>query len=231
MAQRFDGFPPAGLAFLRELAANNTKDWFEPRKKVFEQQVKAPMVALIEAVNAELAVFAPEYAVANPAKSVSRIFRDTRFSADKSPYHTHVSVVLPRNGAPKEAAAGFFLAVRPAQVEILGGVYMPGKEHLEALRRAFVAREAELRALVAGVEAAGTVGTLQGERLKRLPRGFESVESAGDLVRLTQAYFLASLPAEAALEGSIVGEISERFRLLTPFVRFLDEILAGVPSA
>ena len=100
MAASFPGFPKAGLAFLADLKQNNTRDWFQPRKEIFESQVKAPMAALVEAFNSHLVKFAPDYDN-HPAKAVYRIYRDTRFSKDKTPYKTHIAAILPRRGLQK----------------------------------------------------------------------------------------------------------------------------------
>ena len=100
----FPGFPAEGLEFLRKLAKNNKREWFQPRKEIFEAKVKQPMIELVEAVNAELLKFAPDH-INDPKKAVYRIYRDTRFSADKTPYKTHIAAVFPPRGRPREASA------------------------------------------------------------------------------------------------------------------------------
>src|SRR5207244_3382352 len=103
----FPGFPSEALTFLRGLARNNRRDWFQPRKEIFETKVKAPMIELVEAVNAELLKFAPDY-INDPKKAIYRIYRDTRFSPDKTPYKTHIAAVFPRRGLDRQAGAGFY---------------------------------------------------------------------------------------------------------------------------
>jgi len=90
----FPGFPPEALTFLRSLKRNNRREWFQPRKEIFETKVKAPIIQLVEAINAELLDFAPEH-ITDPKKAVYRIYRDTRFSADKTPYKTHIAAIFP----------------------------------------------------------------------------------------------------------------------------------------
>ena len=92
--------PPEALTFFRSLARNNNRDWFQPRKELFETKVKAPMVELVESLNAEFAKFAPEY-INDPKKAARlphRIYRDTRFSSDKTPYKTHLAAIFPKRG-------------------------------------------------------------------------------------------------------------------------------------
>src|SRR6267142_6110303 len=81
----FAGFPAEGMQFFRSLARNNRREWFQPRKQIYDDQLKAPMMELVTALNAEMMRFAPNY-VAEPAKAIYRVYRDTRFSKDKTPY-------------------------------------------------------------------------------------------------------------------------------------------------
>ena len=82
-------FPPEALTFLRGLARNNDRDWFNARKQTYETKLKAPMLEIVEAINAELMDFAPEH-VTDPKRAIYRIYRDTRFSNDKTPYKTQI---------------------------------------------------------------------------------------------------------------------------------------------
>src|SRR5580658_7327560 len=97
---RFQGFPAEGIAFLRSLKKNNDREWFTPRKETFEEKVKKPMIELVGAIHEEMARFASDY-VGEPAKCVYRIYRDTRFSKDKTPYKTFASALLLRKGFDK----------------------------------------------------------------------------------------------------------------------------------
>ena len=108
MSAGFPGFPPEAMTFLRGLARNNRREWFLPRKEVFEECVRAPMIRLVEALNAAMADFAPAY-VTDPHKAVFRIYRDVRFSADKTPYKTHIAAAFSRRGMVKHGAAGYLL--------------------------------------------------------------------------------------------------------------------------
>lgn len=228
----FDGYPREGLEFLAGLAAHNDKAWYEPRKAVYEQAVKQPTIELVAALNDELARCAPDYRVPDPARAVPRLHRDTRFSKDKSPYKTEIGVVLPRAGVPKEEAAGFFFSIGPTEVTVLGGTYLPGPPQLAALRHALATRTDELRALVTAPALVAAMGELQGDRLQRVPKGYPPDHPAGDLLRHTQLYFRTRLPVAVAGTGALVGEISRRLELMTPFVTALDAILetARTPS-
>src|SRR5438552_2230000 len=101
----FAGFPPEGITFLRGLKKNNKRAWFQPRKEIYDQKVKAPMLDLVTALMGRLADFAPDH-VADPNTAIYRIYRDTRFSNDKTPYKTHIAAVFPRRNLEKHGGAG-----------------------------------------------------------------------------------------------------------------------------
>jgi len=93
----FPGFPPEGLAFFAGLQRNNRREWFQPRKAIFEETLKQPMREFVDSLNSAMTRFAPEYAT-DPEKAIYRIYRDTRFSKDKTPYKTHIGALLLRRG-------------------------------------------------------------------------------------------------------------------------------------
>src|SRR5438445_3128911 len=129
----FPGFSPDAVKFLRALKRNNRRDWFQPRKEKYEALIKSPMLEFVACLNEEMARFAPAY-VTPPEKAVYRIYRDTRFSPDKTPYKTHVAAIFPRRGLPKHCGAGLYFSVSPVEIAVAGGVYMPGPDQLLAIR-------------------------------------------------------------------------------------------------
>ena len=120
---RFPGFSPDALAFLRALKRNNRREWFQPRKeKPYEALIKAPMLEFVGGLNEEMARFAPAY-VTPPAKAVYRIYRDTRFSPDKTPYKTHIAAIFPHQRAVKREGAVFYLHFTEKELLAFGGVW------------------------------------------------------------------------------------------------------------
>ena len=142
----------------------------------------------MEAVNAELAGFAPEY-LTEPAKAVYRIYRDTRFSNDKTPYKTHIAANLHKQGADKHAAAGYYFSVGAEEIEIAAGVYMPGPEELLRLRQHISEHFEEFSKLAADKTVTKLVGTLQGEALSRPPKGFSAEDPALEWIKKKQWYY------------------------------------------
>lgn len=225
MRSPFPGFPPDALRFFRALVRNNRRDWFLPRKPFFEERVRQPMRQLVEALNAALRGFAPEY-VTDPGEAVYRFYRDTRFSSDKSPYKDHIAATFPRRGLARHQGAGYYFQVSHRGVGIGGGVYLPPPDTLLAIRHRLAEDHARFRRLAAAPALRRLFGELQGERLARVPKGFGSAHPAADLLRFKQFLFYTELPAEVATSPALYAEILKRFRAMAPFMEFLNTPLA-----
>ena len=224
MKSGFPGFSPEAMAFFRGLKKNNRREWFQARKETFEDKVKSPMVELVGALNRELARFAPGYAT-DPQKAIYRIYRDTRFSHDKAPYKTHIAAVFTRRGLEKHASAGLYFSVSPDEIEVAGGVYMPGPDQLLAIRNLLAASHAEFRRILQRKTLRTLMGDLWGEQLTRVPKGFSADHPAQDLLRRKQWLVYVLLDPSLATSPSLLREISRRFRAMAPFVEFLNRPL------
>ena len=212
-------FPPEGIAFLKNLARNNRREWFQPRKEIFETKLKEPMAALVEAINKELFRFAPDY-VTDPKKAIYRIYRDTRFSADKSPYKTHIAAVFPRRGLDRQAGAGFYFHVSTKSVGVAAGAYMPGPEQLLAVRTWMAANHEQFRK--AARKPLKVMGELQGGTLSRMPKGFDPAHPAGDLIRMKQWLYWKELDLKLATSPKLLQELVACFRASAPVIEILN---------
>lgn len=226
MGSGFAGFPQEAISFFRGLRKNNKREWFQPRKPVFDEKVKAPMVELVNALNAEMMKFAPDY-VTDPQAAIYRLYRDTRFSADKTPYKDHIAASFIRRGTEKHAAAGFYFSVSDKNSEVAGGVYLPGKEQLLAIRTFLLENHEEFRELLAQKKLQELLGGIQGQRLTRPPKGFPAGHAAEDLIRYKQWYVYAYLDSGVVTTPKLLPELVERFRLMTPLIDFLNRPLTG----
>ncbi|WP_373048635.1 DUF2461 domain-containing protein [Vulgatibacter sp.] len=223
-------FPADGVQLLKELTEKNDKRFFEANKARYENTVKLPMAAIVESLNAKLEGFAPAY-VTPPKKAMPRIHRDTRFSADKSPYKTEAAAIFPCQGKEKQEAAGYFFRVTTTGADLLGGVYMPGPEQLARIRAAIAAKPAAFRKLIGGKKLQDLFGPMQGEKLVRVPKGFDADHPAAELLKHKQFYFATSLPLEVATSNELVPEVAARFKVLAPFVQWLDAALGNDAAA
>ena len=211
-------FPPEAIKFFKGLEKNNNREWFQPRKEIFDTKVKEPMLALVEEINAELLKFAPEH-ITEPKKAVYRIYRDTRFSKDKTPYKTHLAAIFPRRGLGKDAAAGFYFHVSAKEVGIACGAYAPGPEQLLKIRHFIEGNHNLFRV------SNKLMGSLQGSTLTRVPKGFHAEHPAADLVKMKQWYWWIALDAALVTSPKLKSEIVKRFRAMAPMVELLNRPL------
>jgi uncharacterized protein (TIGR02453 family) len=225
-------FTTEAMKFLRGLARNNDREWFEARRDVYERALKAPMLALVEEINGAMEEFAPEH-VRPPHKITMRIYRDIRFSANKLPYKTHLAAWWSRRGMEKTSGGGFYLQVSPKEVIVAAGVYMPEREQLLTIRRWMSKNHEAYRASVkklmkAKSSGGGAFQAIDAQALTRMPRGFAADDPADELVRAKNWGVRALLPAELALEPVLAREIVRRFRMTAPLVETLNgAILKG----
>jgi uncharacterized protein (TIGR02453 family) len=215
------------VAFLRSLKRNNDREWFKARKDDYESHVRGPMVALLGRLAEDFRSFAPEF-VADPKVSLYRIYRDTRFSEDKTPLKTHAAAHFP-NRTLRKQGGGLYFEVAPTWVWIGGGIYMPETHELAAIRSHIDAHHRKLRKVVESKKFVATVGELHGEQLTRVPRGYPKDHPAAHYLRFRQFLAGREFPAEFAYDRRFYPELLKVFREVAPLVRFLNEPLLARP--
>lgn len=228
----FTGFRPAAFTFLRGLARQNTKPWFEAHRAAYERELRDPMRALVEEVDVHLAGIAPEI-VGDPRRSVFRIHRDVRFSKDKSPYKTNAACQFYHQDAGRGAGqdavgagAGFYFQVAPGDCFAAAGIWMPARPALHRIREALAEEWEAFDAIVRAPAFRRLTGGLDEEAmLKRMPRGFDEGHPAARWLRYQS--FTVTIPmADAdALDPTLPRRLARQFRTLTPFVRWLNEAI------
>src|SRR6185436_16978168 len=214
----FPGFSPEAVTFLRSLKRNNRREWFQPRKEIFETKLKAPMIELVEAVNAELLKFAPDH-ITDPKKAVYRIYRDTRFSPDKTPYKTHIAAIFPNHALEKHSSAGFYFHLTAKSVGIAAGSYMPGPDELRAVRAWIGENHKKFRA--AAAQPHKLLGKLEGSAVTRMPKGFDPGHPAADLIKMKQWLYWVELETKIATTPRLLAELVKRFRAAAPVIAML----------
>jgi uncharacterized protein (TIGR02453 family) len=222
-------FSEESLKFLRALKRNNRREWFDPRKAQFEAVLKAPMLKVVEGVTAAMAAFAPDH-VRPAQKCMMRIYRDTRFSNDKTPYKTQVAAWWSRHGLEKTSGGGFYFHLSANDLTIAAGVYMPEREQLMAIRTFLLEHHAELRHLLADKKLRKFFALDHGEMLSRPPKGFPKEHPAMDLLKCRQWAVFVKLPVEEALEPALVKTIVMHYRAAAPLVGLLNQPLMAAPK-
>lgn len=230
-------FSPRSLRFLRQLRRNNNREWFMARKADFEESLLQPMTEFVEEVDVVLATLAPEI-TGSPRRSIFRIYRDVRFSRDKSPYKTNMGCWFTHgragHGTGSEthgAGAGFYFHLEPGGAFAGAGIWMPPRPALNRIRSAIAEAPGDLEALLGSRRVKARFGNLSDEsRLKRVPRPWAADHPAADLLRYGSFTVSAPLADREVTSPSLVRQVTRDFSLVLPFVRWLNSAL-GYPPA
>lgn len=182
------------------------------------------MVVLLERLAGDFPAFAPDL-VAEPRVSLYRIYRDTRFSDDKSPLKTHVAAHFPSRRFPKGQGAGLYVEIAPRWVWVGGGSYMPSSTDLRAIRASVALRHRELHRIVTSPAFVRGAGGLGGEQLSRVPRGYAKDHPAADYLRHKQFIAGREFPANFATSPRFYSEVLLVFRAVFPLVDFLNRAM------
>lgn len=232
-AAPFTGFDPTALQFLADLAANNDRAWFKPRKTEFERLLKRPMEALCVALAAEFdALHLP--LEADPRHSPFRIYRDVRFSRDKSPYKTHLGADFPWNDSrgdaerPRGAVGGYF-HLEPGNIFVGGGMWHPERARLAAFREKLDRDPSAVFRAIEDPRFVSVFGSVTGESLTRNPKGFPSDHPYGQLLRLKDVVFSRPLSDHDVFSPDLPRTIARDLLAARPVLLFLDK-LAGTPA-
>jgi uncharacterized protein (TIGR02453 family) len=221
----FTGMPDEGLAFLEDLEERNTRDFFDANKALFRAQVQAPFAALVEAAAARLRRSVPD--IGRP--KVFRIYRDLRFSKDKTPYKTSMSASVPSRPPAEDGRpgvdTGFYVNVGPAGLYVASGLYHPGRPELERVRAAIADPDSgpELEAILRRAAAKGLEPYL--DPLQRAPRTYPADHPRAWLLKarslvLNRQHDRAPWLQTAELLDHLVAD----WKAMIPFNRWLERV-------
>jgi uncharacterized protein (TIGR02453 family) len=210
------------LAFLQLLGKNNNRDWFHAHKSEYVQHHENAIAfadSVLEKMNGH-----DNIETLSGKKSLFRIYRDVRFSKDKSPYKTHWGGGLKR--ATKQLRGGYYFHIQPGgQSFVGGGFWAPNKEDLFRIREEIASDAEELRAIINSKEIQTTFGALYGEQLKTAPKGFDKDHPDIDLLRFKQFVFIKKFSDEEVLEAQFDAVVNETFKKLRPFLDLMSDVL------
>jgi uncharacterized protein (TIGR02453 family) len=230
-------FTARSLTFLRGLARNNRRNWFEAHRADYESEILAPLRALVEEMDVRLASLAPEI-VGDPRRSVFRIYRDVRFSKDKSPYKTHAACWFYHRDASHRVGqeshgggGGLYFQIAPGESFTGGGIWMPPREALAKLRDAMAEKPAAFERTVLAPAVRRRLGALDDEAvLTRVPRGYAPDHKAARWLRY-KSFTLGRALTDAQATGSKLPDLlAQDFALMLPLVRWINGAL-GLKSA
>jgi uncharacterized protein (TIGR02453 family) len=215
-------FKPALFKFLKDLAANNDRDWFQANSERYEEQLRQPALRFIEDFGSRLATVSPHF-VASAKKSggsLFRIHRDVRFSHDKSPYKTYTGIQFRHEAGKNAHAPGFYLHLQPKQVFVGVGTWRPDTETVTAIRNAIAADPAGWKKAVGGKRFNSTF-EMAGESLKRPPRGFDADHPLIEEIKRKDFIAVRNLSQAAVCATTFDRDLAALFRTGAPLMRFL----------
>ncbi len=215
------------LQFLYELSQNNNRDWFTKNKKRFETQVKAPFEAFVGALIQKIRAFDPDIQI-TPKESIFRIYRDTRFSADKTPCKTHMAAVFTAKGrktTEQWVYPGYYFQLSYGSLNLGGGAYFLDKDMLNKVRQAIAQHPATFRKLIEEPGFVQKYGELKGEKNKILPPEFKEAAQTEPLLYQKQFYFMAEIDPEVVLRPDALEVLADYFKAAKPVNDFFRQAL------
>jgi uncharacterized protein (TIGR02453 family) len=223
----FAGFPKEALSFLRRLKRNNNRPWFQKHKDEYEENVRFPMECLIATIGPKLADVAPDFDF-HPKKSIFRIYRDTRFSNNKTPYKTNIAASFqPRGKKSPTEQPGLYLGIDLGEIFIGGGLYMPSGEQLKSIRHSIAERPEEYLALIEDPAFKKMFGAVIGEKLVKAPLGYPKDHPMIVHLRLKQFFVGKEYGEEECLKPRFAETAGKVLLGTMPFVRWLEKALKG----
>jgi uncharacterized protein (TIGR02453 family) len=228
----FPGFPEETVTFLSDLAKNNKKTWFDAHRTDYDKYIMEPARAFTEALGERLTSIAPGI-IAEPRVngSIFRIYRDTRFSKDKTPYKTHLGIFCWEGEGPKMECPGFYFHLQPPNLMLGGGVHLFSKPLLEEFRRSVVHPQhgMKLAGAVAKVSKSLNIG---GHHYKRVPRGYDQDHPFAQFLLFNGLTARSEEPTPAALHGpDIVDHCFDVYRKMLPVHEWLLGMAARAHAA
>ena len=211
----------SGFNFLKTLKKNNNREWFNAHKAVYQKElelVETFAEALLQELNKHDVI-----ETLSGKKSLHRIYRDIRFSNDKTPYKANWSGNFKR--ATKYRRGGYYFHFEPGNSYIAGGFWGPNAQDLKRIRDDIAFDATPMRKILKSRTFITTFGTLKGEQLKTAPKGFDAAHEAIDLIRYKQFLLIRKFPDEDVLSKHFLKEASQTFKNMRPFFDYMSEVL------
>lgn len=205
------------LAFLKELEANNNREWFTEHKATFkahESEIKLFYSSVMENLNKHDQI---------EKMKVFRIYRDVRFSKDKTPYKAHFAGSFARAGV--ERRGGYYLRIKPGETFIATGFWDPNKEDLLRIRKELEIDASDFREIINESSFKETWGSLQGEAVKTAPKGFDKEHEAIKLIRHKQFIFVRNFTDKEVMSKDFLKVVDESFKAIRPYFDLMSSIL------
>lgn len=208
------------LAFLDQLARNNNKPWFEKNKDAYTTE-KEDFEQFVTTVLAGLSALDPAFKQLTAKDCVMRIYRDVRFSKDKSPYKLNFGAGF-SSGGKKFPGAGYYLHVEPGKCFAGGGIWQPEGPMLKAIRQEIDYGFDEFKKIVEAKEFRKKFAQIDGDKLVKVPMGYGEDNPAIEYLRLKSFTVSGNLTDTDMTKKTAAATVNEVFAAMKPFVDFLN---------
>ena len=210
------------IDFLQELTKNNDREWFNANKKRYEKSVKEPFAAFVQTM-IDRVQEKDANVVITPKDAIFRIYRDTRFSKDKTPYKTHMSAIISAGGRKHMIKPGIYIQFGAEDARIYSGAYQLDKNQLQAVREAIASDLEGFEKLLKAKAFKEKFGEIYGDEHKRLPKEFQEAAEKQPLLYKKSFYFFAKFEPEMILKDNLADMLMEYYTAGQPLGRFLAE--------
>ena len=209
--------------FLIDLAGNNNRDWFNANRKRYETDVKEPFQAFIGDVIGRLKKHDKTLDGLSTKQCIFRIYRDIRFSKDKTPYKTQMSAVIAPGGRKDMDNVGIYLELSPEWIRVYSGMYRPSTEQKDKIRYTIAGKMSEFDKLISERKFKNLFGEVRGEKNKTVPKALKQEVQAQPLLYNKQWYFFNQMEPEEITNPKLVDLIEERYLVARPLASFLSD--------
>lgn len=209
------------LKFLKELAENNNREWFNDNRDRY-LTVKESCETFTARLIAAISEFVPATARMTPQECMYRIYRDIRFSNDKTPYKDHIGIFINPIGGKKGMPGGYYLHIQPGNCLLGGGVWCPTPPVLKALRQSIYDNIDEYLEIIENPEFRQIYPIVGEDLLKTVPKGFPKDWEHIDLLKPRSYTAMCPLKESDVTGSKAISQIAEKFRILKPFNDFLN---------
>jgi len=210
--------------FLGDLEINNNRDWFNENKIRFKEDVELPFEKFISDLIEALKKLNPNLNI-SAKDAIFRIYRDIRFSKDKTPYKIHMSAIISQGARKDYTSPGMYIELKANEIRLYFGVYEPDSKSLLKLRTYIADHTTELNKLISSTKFKDTFGEIKGEKSKVIPKEFKAIGEQQNLIYNKAFYFFTVLEENWIASSKLVNEVIRVYKLAQPINDFLAEAL------
>jgi len=207
-------------AFFKDLEKNNNREWFLENKNRYENSVKNPFHDFVEGLIGSLSDTFPNLTI-EPKDAIFRIYKDVRFSKDKTPYKIHASALISEGGKKDKTKPGFYVQVNHVDVRVYSGCHVLDKDQLTGVRSQIASNQKQFMKLISEKKFTDTFGEILGEKNKRLPPEFAELEKDLPLIANKSFYYFFKLSPKVLVQDDLIDMLVTKYHVATPLNNFL----------